>query len=126
MGVDVSEPALGMARENVKLNHLDAVSFVRADVFDHLNSLAIAGERFGVVVLDPPKFARARHAVEEALKGYRRLQALALRLLEPDGILVMCCCSGLIAMAMLEDLLAQLSAEMNRAVQILHRGGQAA
>jgi 23S rRNA (cytosine1962-C5)-methyltransferase len=79
-----------------------------------------------MVVLDPPKFARARHAVEEALRGYRRLQTLALRLLEPDGILVTCCCSGLITAQMLEDLLAQLAAEERRDVQILERRGQAA
>jgi 23S rRNA (cytosine1962-C5)-methyltransferase len=125
VGVDVSEPALALARENVKLNQLDGISFVRADVFDHLDSLAAAGERFGVVVLDPPKFARARHAIEEALKGYRRLQALALRLLEPDGILVTCCCSGLITAEMLEDVLAQLAVAAGRDVQILERRGQA-
>lgn len=125
IGVDVSEPALTLARENVKLNQLDAVDFVRAGIFEHLDSLAAAGERFGLIVLDPPKFARARHAVEEALKGYRRLQALALRLLEPNGILVMCCCSGLITTEMLEDVLAQLAAAAGRNVQILERRGQA-
>jgi 23S rRNA (cytosine1962-C5)-methyltransferase len=77
------------------------------------------------VVLDPPKFARARNAVDEALRSYRRLQALALRLLEPDAILVTCCCSGLITVDMLEDLLAQLAAETRRDVQILERRGPA-
>ena len=84
-----------------------------------------AGEKFGLVVLDPPKFARDRRAIEEALRGYRRLQALALRLLEPDGFLVTCCCSGLITTAMLEDLLAQLAADARREVQILQRRGPA-
>jgi len=125
IGVDASESALALARENVKLNQVDGISFVRADVFDHLNSLAAAAERFGVVVLDPPKFARARHAVEEALKGYRRLQAVALRLLEADGILVTCCCSGLITAEMLEDVLAQVATAAGREVQILERRGQA-
>jgi len=77
------------------------------------------------VVLDPPKFARARNAVEEALRGYRRLQTLALRLLEPHGFLVTCCCSGLITVDMLEDLLAQLAAEEKRTVQVLQRRGPA-
>jgi 23S rRNA (cytosine1962-C5)-methyltransferase len=125
IGVDVSEPALALARENAKLNSLEAISFIRAGIFEHLEELAVLGERFGMVVLDPPKFARARHAVEEALKGYRRLQALALRLLEPDGILVMCCCSGLITVEMLEDVLAELAAAAGRNVQILERRGQA-
>jgi 23S rRNA (cytosine1962-C5)-methyltransferase len=125
LGLDVSEPALALARENARLNDLPALVFERGDVFDRLAALAGAGERFGLVVLDPPKFARARHAVEEALRGYRRLQTLALRLLEADGILVTCCCSGLITGGMLEDLLAQLAAEEKRDVQVLERRGQA-
>jgi 23S rRNA (cytosine1962-C5)-methyltransferase len=125
LGVDTSEPALALARANARLNGLENLDFVRADVFDHLEALATAGERFGVVVLDPPKFARARNAVEEALRGYRRLQTLALRLLQPDGILVTCCCSGLIGMDLLEDLLAQLAAEERLEVQLLERRGQA-
>jgi 23S rRNA (cytosine1962-C5)-methyltransferase len=126
IGVDVSEPALALARTNAAENGLSNISFVHADVFDHLDTLVAAGERFGLVVLDPPKFARARHAIEEAMRGYRRLQSLALRLLEPDGILVTCCCSGLIRMDMLDELLAQLAAEERREVQILQRHGQAA
>jgi 23S rRNA (cytosine1962-C5)-methyltransferase len=125
LGVDASEPALALARENARLNGLENVTFVRADVFAHLDALAQAGERFGLVVLDPPKFARTRGAIEEALRGYRRLQTLALRLLEPDGFLVTCCCSGLIAMDILEDLLAQLAVEERREIQILERRGQA-
>jgi 23S rRNA (cytosine1962-C5)-methyltransferase len=125
LGLDQSEPALQLARDNARLNNLDNLTFVRGDVFEELNALAERGERFGMIVLDPPKFARARHAVEEALRGYRRLQTLALRLLEPHGFLVTCCCSGLIRMDMLEDLLAQLAAEEKRVVQILQRRGPA-
>jgi 23S rRNA (cytosine1962-C5)-methyltransferase len=125
LGVDVSPTALALARENARLNGLTDVEFVQAEVFDHLQALHSAGERFGLVVLDPPKFARARHAVEEALRAYRRLQTLALRLLEPDGILVTCCCSGLITLGMLDDLLAQIAAAERREVQILDRRGQA-
>jgi 23S rRNA (cytosine1962-C5)-methyltransferase len=123
LGLDQSESALQLARENARLNGLDNLSFVQGDVFDEMDALMRRGERFGMVVLDPPKFARARHAVEEALRGYRRLQTLALRLLEPHGFLVTCCCSGLISMDMLEDLLAQLAAEEKRFVQILQRRG---
>jgi 23S rRNA (cytosine1962-C5)-methyltransferase len=126
LGLDVSEPALALARENARLNGLEQLTFQRGDVFDQMQALEAAGERFGVVVLDPPKFARTRGAVEEALRGYRRLQTLALRLLEPDGVLVTCCCSGLITPDMLQDLLAQLAAEERRDVQLLERRGQAA
>jgi 23S rRNA (cytosine1962-C5)-methyltransferase len=78
-----------------------------------------------MVILDPPKFARARHAIPEALYGYRRLLGLALKLLEPNGILVFCCCSGLIAMDMIEELLAEVSQTERREMQILERRGQA-
>jgi 23S rRNA (cytosine1962-C5)-methyltransferase len=125
LGLDQSEPALQLARENARLNGLENLTFVQGNVFEEMNALAERGERFGMVVLDPPKFARARHAVEEALRGYRRLQTLALRMLEPHGFLVTCCCSGLIRMDMLEDLLAQLASEEKRVVQILQRRGPA-
>lgn len=125
IGVDVSEPALELARSNAELNGLANISFVREAVFSFLDSLVEKDEKFGLVVLDPPKFARARHAVEEALRGYRQLQTQAIRLLEPDGILVTCCCSGLITRQMLEQLLAQLAAETRRAVQLLDVRGQA-
>jgi 23S rRNA (cytosine1962-C5)-methyltransferase len=124
-GVDASAAALELANENAKLNGCNAVQFIKEDVFAHLQRRLEVGERFGMVILDPPKFARARHAVEEALRGYRRLQTLALRLLETDGILVTCCCSGLITMDMLENLLGQLSAEESRTIQILEKRGQA-
>jgi 23S rRNA (cytosine1962-C5)-methyltransferase len=126
LGVDQSEPALALAQENMRVNNLEHVSFRREEVFLHLQSLVDQGERFGLIVLDPPKFARARNALQEALRGYRRLQTLSLRLLESDGILVICCCSGLITTEMLEEMLAQLAAEERRQIQILDRRGQAA
>ena len=125
LGLDQSEPALVLARENAVLNGLDNVEYTRGDVFDEMDALRKRGARFGLVVLDPPKFARDRRAVDEALRGYRRLHKLAVRLLEPEGFLATCCCSGLITMDMLEELLAQLAAEEKRDVQILERRGPA-
>jgi 23S rRNA (cytosine1962-C5)-methyltransferase len=126
MGVDQSAPALELAGANAQLNGLEGgMEFVRDDVFARLDALAGAGEKFGLVVLDPPKFARAQGAVEEALRGYRRLQTVALRLLEPGGVLVTCCCSGLITADMLEDLLAQVAAGERREVRLLEVRGAA-
>jgi 23S rRNA (cytosine1962-C5)-methyltransferase len=127
IGIDASEPALELARSNAALNGLaDKMSFVKSDVFKHLQELAERGEQFGMVVLDPPKFARSRGAVEEALRGYRRLQTLGLRLLPKNGILVTCCCSGLITQSMLTELLAQLGQDERRDIQLLEQRGQAA
>jgi 23S rRNA (cytosine1962-C5)-methyltransferase len=122
-GVDSSGPALELARQNAEVNGLTRVHFSQADVFHHLADLVENGRRFGMIVLDPPKFARSKSAIPEALRGYRRLQTLALRLLDADGILVTCCCTGLITMDMLDALLAHVAAEQRRDVQILERRG---
>jgi 23S rRNA (cytosine1962-C5)-methyltransferase len=121
--VDASEAALALARRNAELNGLDQLTTTKADVFHHLAALAADGTKYGVVVLDPPKFARNRAAVPDALKGYRRLHQLALKLLEPDGVLVSCCCTGLISMTDLEDIVAQTAIESKRDAQILERRG---
>jgi 23S rRNA (cytosine1962-C5)-methyltransferase len=123
-GVDISTTAITLAKENAAQNKVQNISFIQGEVFPFLEQAVQQGERFGLIVLDPPKFARQRRAVEDALRGYRRLQTLSLLLLEPNGLLVTCCCSGLIQMSMLEELLAQVAAENNRFVQILERRGQ--
>jgi 23S rRNA (cytosine1962-C5)-methyltransferase len=125
-GVDSSAAAIELARNNAELNGLTAAVFTHADVFRHLSQLVADKRQFGMIVVDPPKFARARHSIPEAIQGYRRLQSLALSLLGTDGILVFCCCSGLITMEMLEDLLAQVSQSARRELQILERRGQSA
>lgn len=122
--VDVSAPALELARQNAVRNGLTDLTFVRSDVFSRLNRLVQAGEKYDMVILDPPKFARSRGAVEDALAGYRSLQSYGIRLLNPDGVLVTCCCSGLITADMLRDLLGRLAADEKRDVQILHQTGQ--
>lgn len=125
-GVDSSGPAIDLARRNAELNVLANVEFTQADVFKHLAKLASEGRQFGMVVLDPPKFARARHAIPDALSGYRRLLSLALKLLTADGMLVFCCCSGLITLDVIEELMAQVSTSDRREIQIMERRGQSA
>jgi 23S rRNA (cytosine1962-C5)-methyltransferase len=126
LGIDGSDAALALARANAELNGLTNIAFEKADVFQRLDQLVEANERFGVIVLDPPKFARSGSAVEDAMRGYRRLLVQALKLLEANGILVMCCCSGLITREMLHELLAQEAAQIRRPLQILESRGAAA
>lgn len=126
LGVDMSEPALELARSNARLNGIDNAMFERAEVFEKMEALANESTRFDLVVLDPPKFARSGNAVDDAMRGYRRLQSLGLRLLERDGILVVCCCSGLITLEMLHELLSQLAADHKRTIRILQSRGPAA
>jgi 23S rRNA (cytosine1962-C5)-methyltransferase len=126
LSVDASEAALELARRNAAANSLTNITFENADVFKHLGELVASGRKFDVVVLDPPKFARNRAAVPEALKGYRRLHQLAMRLLDKDGVLVSCCCTGLIAMIDLEELIGQVAVEAKRDLQLLDRRSAAA
>ncbi len=125
LGIDASPAALDLARRNAAANALTNITFDGGDVFRYLADLATAGRLFDVIILDPPKFARNRAAVPEALRGYRRLHQLALRLLDRDGVLVSCCCTGLITLQDLEDLIAQVAVEAKRDLQILERRGPA-
>ncbi len=126
LGVDSSAGAIRLAQLNAERNRLSQVRFVEAEVFRFLEELAREQQRFGMIILDPPKFAHRQSAVENALQGYRRLLALSLLLLETEGILVTCCCSGLITMEMLEELAAQAATKARRHVQILERHYQPA
>jgi 23S rRNA (cytosine1962-C5)-methyltransferase len=125
LGIDSSESAIALARANASLNGFSNVSFHCEDVFESLSKLYRSGERFAAIILDPPKFARSRQAIDDALRGYRRLERLALGLLEANGLLAMCCCSGVIGAEMLEDQLAEVAVEARRPLQILERRGQA-
>jgi 23S rRNA (cytosine1962-C5)-methyltransferase len=126
VGIDSSTSAITLAQRNAELNGLSRrIRFECADVFDRLAALVQAGERFDMVILDPPRFAHSRTTVPEALRGYRRLYQLALRLLTPEGLLVACCCTGVILREELEEVLAQAAAKARRAVHILERRGPA-
>ena len=125
LGIDSSAPAIEAARANAIVNHLGAARFEMADVFDTLATLRDRGERFGVVICDPPKFARGPRSVEEALKGYLRLNRAAVEVLEPEGVLVTCSCSGLVDRALFADVLAQVAELSGRPIQFLEQRGQA-
>jgi 23S rRNA (cytosine1962-C5)-methyltransferase len=125
LSIDASEAALAIAQRNATANNLRNITFAHADVFQHMSDLVAEQRHFDVVVLDPPKFARNRDAVPDAIKGYRRLHQLAMKLLARNGLLVSCCCTGLIAMTDLEELLAQVAVEAKRDLQILERRGSA-
>lgn len=126
LALDVSEPALSLARRNAERNELRQVRFEKADVLNRLGQLAASGEKFDVVILDPPKFARNRSAVPRAMQGYRKLHQQALRLLNPNGILVSCCCTGLISLDDLQELIAQVAGSAGRDLQFLEVRGASA
>lgn len=94
IGVDASELGVEQARENAELNGLsDRVSFRCADVFELLPELEKSGEKFDVVILDPPAFTKSRNSVKNAVKGYREINIRGLKLVTDGGYLATCSCS---------------------------------
>ena len=87
-----------LARENRRANGLpvDEADFLQADVFDDLRRRVAAGERWDIVVCDPPAFAKKRADVERAARGYKDVSRLAMSLVAPGGWLLTCSCSGLV------------------------------
>jgi len=94
LGVDASELAIRQARKNAELNGLsDRVTFRVEDVFELLPELEAAGERFDVVILDPPAFTKSRNSVKNAVKGYRDINIRGMKLVKEGGFLATCSCS---------------------------------
>lgn len=94
LGLDASELGIRQARKNAELNDLsDVVTFECADVFEKLPALEAAGERFDVIILDPPAFTKSRNSVKNAVKGYREINLRAMKLLRDGGYLATCSCS---------------------------------
>lgn len=92
--VDISDTAIEMAKENAKRNHLeDVMSFEVADVFECLKALKKKPRTYDVIILDPPAFTKSRETVSHALKGYREINTLAMKLLPRGGYLATCSCS---------------------------------
>jgi 23S rRNA (cytosine1962-C5)-methyltransferase len=125
LAVDSSPKAAALARANADFNGAANVQVEAADAFRRLDSLTVAGERFGMVVLDPPKFARSRASLDDALRAYHRINRLAVDLLEPGGILVTCSCSGSVSRERFLEMLGGVSQRARRNVQILECRGAA-
>ena len=125
LAVDSSAKATALARANADLNGAANVAVDTADAFEKLDALAAAGERFGMVVLDPPKFARSRASLDDALRAYHRINRAAVRLLEPGGILVTCSCSGSVSRDDFLQMLAGVAQRARRPVQLLECRGAA-
>ncbi len=94
IGVDISGYACEFATENARLNGLeDRVRFVEANAFDLLAEESRKGEKYDVIILDPPAFTKTRAAVDSALRGYKEINLRAMKMVEPGGYLVTCSCS---------------------------------
>jgi 23S rRNA (cytosine1962-C5)-methyltransferase len=126
LAVDTSAKATALVEANAALNGAATIAVETADAFEKLDALAAAGERFGMVVLDPPKFARSRAALDDALRAYHRINRVACDLLEPGGILVTCSCSGSVMRDDFLQMLAGVAQRAGRMLQLLEVRGAAA
>ena len=124
-GVDSSEEALKTAEWNRNTNGIANVTFREADLFQLLPAFSSSRRSYDTVVLDPPALAKSRSSLEAAARAYRELNARALRLLPPGGILISCSCSHHMNEAALLGVIADAAVETNRMLRVLERRGQA-
>jgi 23S rRNA (cytosine1962-C5)-methyltransferase len=128
--VDSSERALELASGNAERNGGNErkggkFTTVRGDAFDVLEGLAKERARFDVVVIDPPAFAKRKKDLPKALAAYKRLNQLAMQVINDDGILVSCSCSHHVGPSDLQDAIAKAARSLDKRLQILEVGGQA-
>lgn len=122
--VDASAPALELLRDNAQANGL-AVTVEKGDAFDVLEAMHAARRKFDVVIIDPPAFIKRKKDIPKGEAAYRRLNQLAMQLLERDGILVSCSCSYHLAAEALIAAIQRGARHLNRFAQIVEVGGQA-
>ena len=119
LGVDISEEALEVARENARINGLDAATFEAHNCFDLLRELDDAREQFDVVILDPPAFTKNKAAVQAAIRGYKEINLRGLKLTRPGGFLVTCSCSQHILPEMFQDIINQAARDAKKRIRLV-------
>ena len=118
--IESSPEALAGARRNLELNGVaERAEIVAANAFDELRRLERAGARFGLVVLDPPPFARSRTQLEAAVRGYKEINLRAMRLLERGGSLLTFSCSHHVSQARFEELCRDAAADAGARLQMV-------
>ncbi len=115
LGVDASDLGCRQATENAELNGLqDTVKFLCADVFDLLPELEEKGEKFDVVILDPPAFTKSRNSVKNAVKGYREINLRAMKLIKDGGYLATCSCSHFMTPELFTETIGQAARNVHK------------
>lgn len=124
ISVDISPEAVEMVNHNIKLNKADdKMKGVCADVFDLLKKYEADGEKFDVIILDPPAFTKSAKMIEKAYGGYKEINLRAMRLLNEGGILIACSCSYFMETHMFCDMIMHAAMDSHKRVQILEKRG---
>ena len=115
IGVDASQLAVDQATENARLNSLEnVVSFRCEDVFELLPKLEETGEKFDVVILDPPAFTKSRSSIKNAIKGYREINLRAMKLIKNGGFLATCSCSHFMSYDLFTETINQAARNVHK------------
>ena len=115
IGVDASQLAVDQATENARMNGLeDRVKFICRDVFELLPELEKQGEKFDVVILDPPAFTKSRNSIKNAVKGYREINLRAMKLVKDGGFLATCSCSHFMSYELFTQTIGQAARNVHK------------
>ena len=115
LGLDASELGVEQAKKNAALNGLSLiVDFECADVFEKLPEMEAAGEKFDVIILDPPAFTKSRNSVKNAVKGYREINLRAMKLIKDGGYLATCSCSHFMTYELFTKTIGQAAANVHK------------
>ena len=118
--VDISEEALALVRRNAALNGVEQVlTTTQANVFDLARAYADEGRQYGLIICDPPAFAKSRRAVDGAYRGYKELNLRCMKLAEPGGVLVTCSCSQFMTPELFFRMLREAAFDAGRDVRLL-------
>ena len=124
IALDSSGPALARARENAARNGFGNIETIQTDAFEFLRAEEVAGARYDTIVLDPPAFAKTRHSIDAALRGYKDINLRAMRLLSPGGMLFTASCSFHISMSLFREMLRDAAADSGRRIALRELRGQ--
>ncbi|MBI3353735.1 MAG: class I SAM-dependent rRNA methyltransferase [Nitrospirae bacterium] len=126
IGIDSSEKAISLAKENASINGFaDKCSFEAAEVFDRLRGLNKEGKKFDIIILDPPAFVKSRARIRQAIKGYKEINLQAMKLLRQGGYLITCSCSHHLSQEMLLDLLNDAASDAKKTARLIEVRTQA-
>lgn len=125
IAADISPLALENVEKNARLNGLTNIKTQCGDVFELLRSYKAAGEKFSLVVLDPPAFCKSANEVKDAYRGYKDINLLGMKLTESGGFLITCSCSHYMTFPLFEKMLAEAAKESGRRVRTMEIRTQA-
>ena len=118
--VDVSASALALVQRNAEANGVaDRIQTTQANVFDLARQYADEGRRFGVVICDPPAFAKSKQALDGATRGYKELNLRCMQMVKPGGFLLTCSCSHFMTPPLFFQMLQQAAADSGRQVRLV-------